>query len=247
MKTRPPRKKISQDVETAVLAKSARRCTLCFHLQGDLAEKPGQIAHLNRNRTNGGEENLAWMCLPHHSLYDSTTKQHKNYTLREVKTARTELYNLVAENKHLIPAAVQPDPRAAADKNVLHDFMEMVSSNRTIRFLKTNNFAGFSFSNDRLEDIETFYADRNGPDHEFLDPELEAARQKFRKSCKMFLSAIATQTWHTEAGYQSVPEEWELEQPERFERAVSTIHTAADAVCNTYDKLVRLARKKLGG
>src|ERR1017187_2021791 len=105
LKKKPPRKKTLPDVETAVLANSARRCILCFHLKGDLTEKLGQIAHLDEDRTNRAEDNLAWMCLDHHSLYDAKTRQHKNYTIQEVKTARARLYALVAEGNHLTPAA----------------------------------------------------------------------------------------------------------------------------------------------
>ncbi len=97
----PPRKKINPAIETAVLAKSVRRCTLCYQVDGDLLEKLGQIAHLDRNPANGEEDNLAWMCLDHHSLYDSSTKQHKNYTIREVKAARVRLYSLTSSGDHL--------------------------------------------------------------------------------------------------------------------------------------------------
>jgi hypothetical protein len=54
-----PRKKTPVDIETAILANSARRCTLCFHLNGDLTEKIGQIAHLDKDPSNGAEDNLA--------------------------------------------------------------------------------------------------------------------------------------------------------------------------------------------
>jgi len=114
---KPPRKKTLPDVETAVLAKSARRCTLCFHLKGDLSEKLGQIARLDEDRTNSEEDNLAWMCLEHHSLYDSKTKQHKNYTIHEVKASRAGLYDLVAKGKHLIQVAVPSQVYTEADKN----------------------------------------------------------------------------------------------------------------------------------
>jgi hypothetical protein len=243
---KPPRKKTLLGVETAVLAKSARRCTLCFHLNGDLTEKIGQIAHLDKNRANGVKDNLVWMCLPHHSLFDSKTKQHKNYTIREVKAARSKLYDLVAKGQHLTPAPAQPYLQGEADKKVLRDFMETVPSNGSIRFLRTNNFAGFSFEWKRLEDIEAFFYERNGPDQEFLDPELESARQKFRENCQALLCALATHTFPTNnEDRQAVPDDWEIEAPERFSRAVSEIHKAADAVCRTYDALVRLARKKL--
>lgn len=94
-KYKSSRKAIPVRTEEAVLAKSRRRCTLCFGLHGDRKEKLGQIAHLDRNRSNNAESNLAWMCLDHHSLFDSTTKQHKNYTIPEVKEYRRRLYKVL--------------------------------------------------------------------------------------------------------------------------------------------------------
>ena len=105
------RKRTPPDVETAVLARSARRCALCFFLNHDLAEKLGQIAHLDQDRTNGQEDNLAWMCLEHHSLFDSQTKQHKNYTIHEVKAARDKLYELVTAGKHIVSAPAPTNAR----------------------------------------------------------------------------------------------------------------------------------------
>jgi hypothetical protein len=241
----PPRKPITPEAETAVLAKSARRCALCFHLNGDLMEKLGQIAHLG-GRDNPAEDNLCFMCLEHHTLFDSTTSQHKNYTTLEVKGARERLYSLVAEGKYLTPSAALPFRQAEVDGRTLRNFLEVVPSNGTIRFLRTNNFAGFSFDWGNLEDIERFVADYGGPDREFLDSELETARLTFRNACRVLLGTLARNTWTTNnENRQSVPEEWETDQPARFHNTVREIHAAADAVCTTYDALVRLARSKL--
>src|SRR5271155_4843846 len=97
--TKRHRKTVPSKNMTAVLVKSARRCPLCYHLQGDLTEKVGQIAHLDDDPTNGAEDNLAWICMPHHSQYDSTTSQHKNYTLAEVKELRLKLYEAIARGE----------------------------------------------------------------------------------------------------------------------------------------------------
>ena len=121
------RKRTPPDIETAVLAKSARRCTLCFHLRGDLSEKLGQITHLDDDRSNGAEDNLAWMCLEHHSLYDSRTKQHKNYTIREVKASRAKLYDLVDRGNHLVPVADAAAARAEAVQQSLKSSSAWVS------------------------------------------------------------------------------------------------------------------------
>ena len=92
---RPARKRPTSDVEKRVLIQSARRCALCSQLDGDARQKKGQIAHLDRRRANSIEDNLAFLCLEHHSEYDSTTRQHKNYTIDEVKAARSVLYEWV--------------------------------------------------------------------------------------------------------------------------------------------------------
>lgn len=240
------RKLIPKGVETSVLAKSARRCALYFHLDGDLKEKLGQIAHLDGNRGNSAEENLAFMCLEHHTLFDSRTSQHRNYTVSEVKQARNKLYDLVGLGKHVTADAALPYRQAEADKKALRDFLEMVPSNGTIAYLRHRNFAGYSFDWNRLSDIERFNNERNGPDCEFLDPELEKARSDFRKSCHAFLVLLVLNTFPTHSdNRQSVPSDWEIENPKRFNKAVDQIHKAADLVCTTYDNLVRLGRRKL--
>src|SRR5437879_2042703 len=91
------RKRVDPQVEACVLSKSARRCCMCFHLRKDLDEKLGQIAHLDHDPANECEENLAYLCMDHHSLYDSRTSQHKNYTITEVKDARAKLYKEIAD------------------------------------------------------------------------------------------------------------------------------------------------------
>jgi hypothetical protein len=94
------RRRTPPAIETAVLVASGRRCALCFHLSGDLSEKNGQIAHLDQDPSNSAEDNLAFLCLDHHSEFDSKTKQHKNYTIHEVKAARQTLYAAIASGRH---------------------------------------------------------------------------------------------------------------------------------------------------
>src|SRR5690348_704592 len=89
------RRRPDPTVEARVLMLSGRRCCLCLVLDHDSDEKEGQIAHLDHNPANSAEQNLVFLCLKHHSRYDSTTSQHKNYTLQEVQDARRELYRRV--------------------------------------------------------------------------------------------------------------------------------------------------------
>jgi hypothetical protein len=87
------RKRLPTEVETLVITKSKRRCSLCYGLDNDLSEKQGQIAHLNKNRDDNRLDNLAWLCFPHHDRFDSTTSQSKNYTRNEIIEYRERLYS----------------------------------------------------------------------------------------------------------------------------------------------------------
>jgi hypothetical protein len=241
------RLKIQPSVETLILTSSARRCALCFLLQLDLSQKKGQIAHLDQNRENSAVEKLAYLCLEHHSEYDSTTSQDKNYTIHEVKEARERLYQAIKAGLHnpsprLLPARTKP---AETDRETLKDFLKILPSESGIHFLREFNFAGWSFDWESLQDIRRFYYSRSGPEHEFIDATLESFRKDLRKAIAGLLKALGQHTYVTQGSRSSVPEEWEFEQPERFNRAVSEIHDAAEGVCKAYDALVRNARGKL--
>lgn len=91
------RKKPIQEVETEILVRSRRRCALCFGLRGDLEEKRGQMAHVDRNPTNSAVENLCYLCLEHHDLYDSGHSQSKGFTPAELRHYREALYTHIEE------------------------------------------------------------------------------------------------------------------------------------------------------
>jgi len=211
VKKRPPRKRTPEDVEAEVLTRSLRRCTLCFHLKGNLKKKHGQVAHLNGDRSNYALDNLAFMCLKHHTLFDSTTRQHKNYTLKEVKGARARLYDAIARGKHLSykknPSARQPGRET--DTQTLDALVKLMTSTGTIDWLRGANFAGWSFEWSRLEGIETFFHQK-GPEHEFIDNDLEKLRKTFYDAAKSLLVLLATETFPVGTGdRQSIPEDWE--------------------------------------
>lgn len=93
------RRALPVDTETEVLVRSRRRCALCYGVDRNFDEQLGQIAHIDKNRANNSLDNLAWLCLKHHSLYDSTTSQHKNYRPKEVKAYRKKLYDAIANSE----------------------------------------------------------------------------------------------------------------------------------------------------
>jgi hypothetical protein len=102
------RKKLTPSAEAGVLVQSRRRCCVCFGLSRDDGIKTGQIAHLDHDRSNNQEGNLAFMCMPHHDQYDSITSQSKGLKLVEVEQYRAELlahfgtWSTVQNREHLL-------------------------------------------------------------------------------------------------------------------------------------------------
>lgn len=90
------RKPIQDTVQASVLVKSRRRCCICYGLHRDIRMKQGQIAHLDKNSENPAEDNLAFLCFHHHDAFDSTTRQSKNLTRKEVEIYRDELHDHIA-------------------------------------------------------------------------------------------------------------------------------------------------------
>jgi len=86
------RRKTPGGTEAAVLLKSKRRCCLCYGLSGDDSQKPGQLAHIDRDPSYGDESNLAFLCLKHHDQYDTRTSQSKGLTPDELRHHRDALY-----------------------------------------------------------------------------------------------------------------------------------------------------------
>jgi hypothetical protein len=68
---------------------------LCFGLQQLHGPVKGQIAHVDRDRSNNASDNLVWLCLTPHDDYDARPSQSKGLTPAEVKYYRQELYDFI--------------------------------------------------------------------------------------------------------------------------------------------------------
>jgi len=99
-----------------------------------MTEKQGQIAHLDQNPANSSEDNLAFLCLTHHSLYDSQTNQHKNFTLGEVRASRAELYEALGAPRKSSEAKGLQSSAGAGQIRRLRDVQMLESALRTIHW-----------------------------------------------------------------------------------------------------------------
>ena len=71
---------------------------MCYGLRGTKEVKDGQIAHLDRDRTNPDVENLAYLCLDCHKMYDTKSNRVQGYTPGEVRYYRDQLYRALGHD-----------------------------------------------------------------------------------------------------------------------------------------------------
>lgn len=139
-----------------------------------------------------------------------------------------------------------PDETREVDRAVFQRLKEMLPQDGSIEWLRDNNFAGFSFRLDSLRDLDRFHAASKDSSFEFLNADINARLKKLQSSVSALLISVARNTFGTGTpGFNGVPSEWEIEQPERFERVVEEIHSHADDTCQAYDDLIRAARRTL--
>ena len=119
----------------------------------------------------------------------------------------------------------------------------------SISFIRTNNFAGFAFLKKNIKDLYLFCQNIEKPDFEFIDKDLNIYLEQLKFEISKFYSLIGFNTWpidNPNIDANTVPPEWEYEQPERFWKVVNEIHSTAEEICKNYDALIKLGKRKLG-
>ena len=134
-----------------------------------------------------------------------------------------------------------------SDRKLFESFREVLPSNGSIDFIDKFNMSGFSFDIDRLDDLFKFLHEWNDAEHEFLDKSLEEKRSRLLNLIAEYSHLISYNTFPTDRGFQSVPSDWETEQPERFYETVEKLHAKAGEIVETHQELIRLGRRKLEG
>jgi hypothetical protein len=240
-----PRKRTPTPNELLVFDRSKRRCALCFHMRGDLSQKKGQIAHLDGDRSNFAEGNLIWLCLDHHDDYDTTTSQSKNFTIAEVKKARADLDQAIADGRHTLAVATVPGS-LEADRRTLADIVQLLGS-ETIPFLRRASFDNYAFPLLKTDPVTTMARNREGPEYEFFENGLEDLRQVLIDKAENLHNLLRQYTGAVpdHVGSARIPIEWLYYRRPDYDMAVRRLREGSSQVCVAYESLVRAARQQL--
>lgn len=97
-KSKPKRRKIPDDTRDEVLKRCRRQCCMCFGLRRTTEVTAGQLAHLDRDRSNVHIENLVYLCFDCHKIYDEESNRAVGYTSGEVRHYRDQLYRALGHD-----------------------------------------------------------------------------------------------------------------------------------------------------
>ena len=122
---------------------------------------------------------------------------------------------------------------------------DLLPQNGSIYFLRNNNFAGFAFRINALDDLDKIEYENIKSDFEFFHPQLEQLKTELINKVRHFTTQIAGNTFSTKNGLQAVPPEWEIEQPKRFWEVVDDLSRTQREICDKYDELIRTGRRIL--
>lgn len=207
-----------------------------------------EVHHITLHSEGGSDtlDNAIPLCFDCHGdmrSYDHTHPKGTKYSRTELIRRRDAWYAIVNERGVLPPSSA-----SETDKAVFHHFLATLPWSGSIKFIKENNFAGFPFDLDRLCDLDTFVGNCDNPTFSFEDSDLESARMQLLSAIHLFNRAIGRYTFRLNGttSHSSVPSEWEFEQPDQFDLAVNTIHSAAIAAYSAYSNLIRSGKAKLG-
>ena len=231
-------------VKEDALILCARHCCLCHKSCGLKIE----VHHIKQQFEGGTDdlENAIPLCFDCHGDMRSYDHKHpigNKYTTTELIRRRDEWYAIVKRR------GIRPEPETSPtqDLAVFAHLVKLLPWDGSINFIRNNNFAGFPFDCDRLRDLDAFVAECSNPSFAFSDSELEALRAQLITHINLFNRAIGYNTFRVGTGsWNSVPSEWEINDPEHFEKAVNSIHDAATSTVETYDLLAKAARKNIG-
>jgi hypothetical protein len=231
-------------IKEEALVACARHCCICHRFCGLKVE----LHHIVHQSEGGPDtfDNCIPLCFDCHGdmrSYDHKHPKGTKYTTAELKAHRDRWYEKVRASG----AVGSPTENQNLDRATVVRLLNLLPWNGSIEFVRHNNFAGFSFRLDELKDLFRFRSECEDPAFEFIDADLEALRAALLDAVVRFDRLIALQTFPTHhSGENTVPPEWEIDQPEHFFQVVDDIHATTTDICESYDQLVKMARRKVG-
>jgi hypothetical protein len=155
----------------------------------------------------------------------------------------TGIFTLYKKNK--FKPYKYDDKSLELDTALFNKIRNEIIVNDSIRWVRTNNFAGFSFREDYLQPFDNIEYESQAADFEFLNPNLENLKIELVESILDFNSFLLPNIFNGGNNRLTVPPEWETEQYDRFVKAVDGIHQRTQILAKKYDQFIKEGRRTL--
>lgn len=232
---------LSPKAAEQALVACSRHCCLCHRFCG----RNIALHHIEQpvDGVEDGFENCIPLCHGCHAEVNPYHDKGIGFTADELRGHRDNWYAKVAANR----GPAQDERYITLDLDVLHRLQRMMPATGSIAVLRNLDY-GASFDVAWHDDLKRFSLTFEGPEHEFLDPDLEGMAKTLRHEISEFLVAVGVETTETgtRPGVRWIAPEMGPQHREQWEAAVERLNRRAEEVTAAYDDLIRLARVKLG-
>jgi len=229
-------------VEDALIA-CGRHCCICHKFCGTKIE-----LHHIQQRKDGGEDsfdNCLPLCFDCHAdvmQYNPEHPKGKKYIHTELKRHRKNWYEKVKRSEGSV---ISESSYLNLDKITFERLNELLDSKTIMFFIRQNGFIEGSFPDKIYQDIYIFLLECELPEFEFIDADLESIKSELKQNLKKLDLLISKHTFGTVSGKQEIPREWELQEPERLDKAIDDFTKLTPIISDNYETLIKLGRRKL--
>lgn len=236
----------SAQVAEDILVQSGRCCCLCHKFCGHKIE----LHHIVAEADGGTDEldNCIALCFDCHAevrAYDPKHPKGRRFTPSELRRHRDQWISKVAGSTGSPgrdPMYLEPDRR------LFREFISRLDPDcRIVSVLGHPNIGYGAIRFDIFHEIDDVLAWAERPDTEFLDSDLEQLRSTFVSLMKAYVTYLGTNTFRLQhdLNLTQVPDEWETDQPERYQRIQTQLSDYQEEFTERYSDLIRTARRKL--
>ena len=233
----------SEPIKIKALVACSRHCCICHKFCG-LKIELHHIVHGSEKGDNSFE-NCIPLCFDCHSeqrSYDHKHPKGTKYSREELVQHRENWYSRVKQSPISGEADLIP-----LDKSVFDQIKSILRWDGVIGFLRKHDF-GNSYPFARIDPIFDYDVKVLDPAFSFFDAELEALKAELEFSIGSFLQLHNKYVFMIDSNpeYLSVPKDWSIKDPQRYDETVDSLNRSANALVANYDALVKSARRKLG-
>jgi len=234
-------------VSEKVLLDCGRCCCICHKFCGFKIE----LHHIIQKAEGGADtyENCIPLCFDCHAEVKAYNPRHpkgRKYTDSELKQHRDRWYGKVT-NKSLV--FINPNCIELDQKLFLKIRRILPISEGSIYFMRNHRYSNH-FLSGKHDDLEKYIMACKSPDFEFIDVDLEIHRSQLTNSINEFNKIYSTavfpvKQWTHEYPIIAIYPELKHDDYQRYYDIVKTVEDAATRVCDAYDNLIRIGRRRL--